>query len=147
MGDFLCDGAARLPKMEAGIRDTDQGIQGVWQGPSAWCVDTSDIGFAEATTGRVEVQDGIFNAQAEGPSARARALCGEGGIGAFAEASLGRAEANLGPLGLRLEPNVNTGIGVQNGNVEANLLGFGFAVGQDGGRLNTPVGGLNCTVM
>ena len=50
--------------------------------------------------------------------------------------------------GIHLEPNVNTGIGARNGNVEAHVLGFGAKVGADGLEINTPVGGVNaCTVM
>ena len=50
--------------------------------------------------------------------------------------------------GIHLEPNVNTGIGARNGNVEAHVLGFGAKVGADGLEINTPVGGVNaCSVM
>lgn len=138
--DFLCDGTAKLIKMEAGTR-------GYGQAPGAWSAAEDGTAAAEATAGLAEAQHGIANAQAEGPSARARALCGREGFGAFAEASAGRAEGNLGPIGVRLEPNINTGAGMRNGNLEGNLLGFGGAVGQDGVRINTPLGGANCTVM
>ena len=50
--------------------------------------------------------------------------------------------------GIHLEPNVNTGIGARNGNVEAHLLGFGAKVGADGLEINTPIGGVNaCDLM
>ena len=40
--------------------------------------------------------------------------------------------------------NLNTGLGVRNGNVELHLLGFGGKVGTDGIEINTPwYGGYN----
>ena len=78
--------------------------------------------------------------------AQAQAVAGPG-LGAFADASLVRLEASAGPLGVHLDPNVNTGIGARNGNVEAHLLGFGGKVGADGVEINTPLGGANCTLM
>lgn len=62
---------------------------------------------------------------------------------------LGRAELNVGTLvGVHVEPNVNTGIGLRDGNVDVHLIGYGVRVGADGVEINTPVGGVSaCTIM
>lgn len=53
-------------------------------------------------------------------------------------------EGSLGNVvGAHFEPNINTGVGVRNGNFEVHLLGFGFKVGADGFEVNTPIGGVN----
>ena len=82
-----------------------------------------------------------------GPSAQASAGFGAwaGGLGA----SLVRAEANLGPVGgVHLEPNLNTGAGVRDGNLDVHLLGFGTRIGAHGLEINTPIGGVNaCNLM
>ena len=47
-----------------------------------------------------------------------------------------------------MEPNVNTGLGVRNGNAELRVLGFGGKIGADGLEINTPLGGANaCSMM
>lgn len=138
--DFLCDGRAELPMMESGIRG-----RGV--GPNAWSANGDGVALARATTGRSETQHGLARAAAEGPAAGAKAVCGNDGFGAFAKASVGRAEAALGPVGVHVEPNINTGVGVHGGNLEASVLGLGFQVGQDGLGLNTPLGGVKCCTM
>ena len=70
-------------------------------------------------------------------------------VGAFGDASLGRLEYGAGNIvGIHVDPNLNTGIGIRNGNVEAHLMGFGGKVGEDGLEINTPIGGANaCNVM
>ena len=80
--------------------------------------------------------------------AQAQAVAGPG-LGAWADASAFKVEASLGNVvGAHLEPNVNTGVGVRNGNVDVHLLGFGGKIGADGIELNTPLGGVNaCSVM
>ena len=62
---------------------------------------------------------------------------------------MGRFELSAGNVvGVHVDCNVNTGIGVRNGNAEAHLLGFGGKVGADGVEINTPLGGANaCNVM
>ena len=77
---------------------------------------------------------------------QAQAVAGPG-LGAFADASLGRVEASAGPVGVHLDANINTGVGARNGNVEAHLLGFGGRAGADGVEINTPLGGANCALM
>ena len=79
---------------------------------------------------------------------QAQAVAGPG-FGAFGDASVGRLEVSAGNvIGVHAEPNLNTGIGARNGNVEAHLLGFGAKVGADGVEVNTPLGGVNaCSIM
>jgi hypothetical protein len=84
---------------------------------------------------------------ARGPSAEAAAVAGAG-FGAWAGASLGRAEVNLGPVvGIHVEPNLNTGVGVRDGNLDVHVLGFGARVGADGLEINTPLGGVNACIV
>lgn len=137
--DFLCDGCADLVKMESGVR-------GHGQGPSAWNAAGDGTAAARASVGHAEAQHGIAKVRAEGPHAGARAIAGAEGFGAFAEASYGRADANLGPIGVHANLNANTGAGMRNGNLEASVVGFGFQVGQDGVGLRTPIGGADCVL-
>ncbi len=91
---------------------------------------------------------GPVGARIRGPELQAQAVAGPG-LGVFADASTGKAEFSVGNVvGFHLEPNVNTGVGVRNGNAEAHLLGFGAKVGADGVEINTPIGGVNaCALM
>ena len=65
----------------------------------------------------------------------------EDGFGAWANASLGRVEASLGPVGVHLDVNVNTGVGLRGGNLDVHVLGFGGKCGVDGITIDTPFGG------
>jgi hypothetical protein len=80
----------------------------------------------------------------QGPSAEASTVAGPG-LGAWVGVSpLGRAEVCLGPLvGVHVEPNLNTGVGVRDRNLDVHLLGAGVRVGADGLEINTPLGGLS----
>lgn len=140
--DFLCGSYAKFPvAMEAGMRKHVHG-------PMGFAVAANGTAVAEATTGRAEGQYGIAHATAEGCNAGAMALCGEEGFGAFSKASVGRAEAGIGAVGVHLDLNVNTGVGFRNGNVEASVLGFGFKAGGGHGiELDTPIGGAKCNIM
>ena len=69
------------------------------------------------------------------------------GFGAWATASLVRAEGDLGPVGAHLDINANTGVGVRGGNLDVHLLGFGGKIGVDGVTIDTPVGGVKCSIM
>ena len=40
-----------------------------------------------------------------------------------------------------MEPNLNTGIGVRDGNLNVKILGFGFSIGEKGAGAHTPLGG------
>jgi len=79
---------------------------------------------------------------------KAQAVAGNPGLGAFVDASLQKAEVSAGNLvGVHVDLNINTGIGLRNGNFEAHLLGFGGKIGADGLEINTPIGGANCSIM
>ena len=45
----------------------------------------------------------------------------------------------VGPVGARLEPNLNTGIGLRDGALQAKALGFGVSAGKGFG-IHTPLG-------
>ena len=69
---------------------------------------------------------------------------GQAQFGSFADASLSRKEIHLGNIvGSHCGLNVNTGLGLRNGNFDWHVLGFGFKFGWDGIEINTPVGGIN----
>ncbi len=55
------------------------------------------LASAEASVGKAGAEWGIFGLEAEGPKASATAGAGHGNLGAFTEASAGRAEAKVGP--------------------------------------------------
>ena len=46
-------------------------------------------------------------------------------------------------VGARIEPNINTGAGLRQGNLQVKVLGFGGAIGKDGLGLSTPLGGVS----
>ena len=71
-------------------------------------------------------------------------------FGAFAEVNFLQTQFSApgNSLGLHYGVNLNTGLGVRNGNFEAHLLGFGAKIGTDGIEINTPTVGVNaCSVM
>ena len=96
---------------------------------------------AHATTGKAGAQWKIVGVEAEGPNAGAGVNWdpSHGNAGAFAEAALGRAEAQVGPVGARLEPNLNTGAGFRDGQLQVKALGFGVTTGKGFG-FHTPLG-------
>lgn len=138
--DFLLDGKYRLPNMEAGLRNKLQG-----HFDAAYAVEGKAV--AEASTGRDEVQHGMASRASQGPTVKAMAVCGKEGFGVGANASLVRAEASLGPLGVAADLNVNTNVGFHGGNVHATVLGLGMTAGVDGWSVNTPVAQAKCTIM
>ena len=91
--------------------------------------------------GKAGAQWNIFGVEAEGPSAGAGANAGGHDLCVFAEASAGRAEVHIGPVGARIEPNVNTGIGIRGNNIQARALGFGISLGSGVG-IHTPLGSI-----
>lgn len=137
---WATNGACKLPPMEAG-----DGAHGY--GPSAFAGAKNGEATAHAGTGHAEAQGGVFRVSADGPAAGASAMAGETGFGAFGEASLGKVEVSAGPVRAHLEPNINTGVGMRNGNVEATFLGTGFKVGKNGVGVRTPLGGADCSIM
>jgi len=82
------------------------------------------------------------------PNASVHAISGQGG---FVQAEAFKAEAGtdtaLGRVGVHISPNLNTGGGVRNGNLEATVFGTGARLGRDGVGIRTPIGGADCSVM
>ena len=65
------------------------------------------------------------------------------GYGIWKELSAGRAELGFPGLGsIHLDLNINTGIGMRDGNISAHLIGFGFRIGADGVEIDTPIVGI-----
>ena len=127
----------------------DSALQGRAAGSRTFvCADDGNA-IAAVESGRVEGSLGYMNARMAGPAAKIQSVDGPG-YGTFGEAHLGRVEVSLGRLaGAHFSPNVNTGLGVRNGNAELHVLGFGGKIGADGVQVNTPLGGANagCCVM
>ena len=71
------------------------------------------------------------------------------GAGVFVDTTVVDLSVSFGNvIGIHTGLNVNTGIGIRNGDAELHLLGFGGKIGVDGVEFNTPIGGLNmCSVM
>jgi hypothetical protein len=120
---FLTDGVNfRLPhRFDAAVC-----AKGLPMDAKAFAVNQDGIAIARLGMGETRASLMYWNALYRGPSYEAAAVAGAG-LGAWVGASpLGRAEVNMGPLlGVHLEPNLNTGLGVRDGNVDVHLLGFG----------------------
>ena len=71
------------------------------------------------------------------------------GLGAWVDASLYKFEASYWNVaGVHVEPNLNTGVGIRNGNLDVHLLGFGVKIDADCIEVDTPLGGVNaCSIM
>ena len=95
-----------------------------------------------ATTGKTGAQWTVLCVEAEGPNAKAGANWEptKGFAGAFADAALGRAELHILGVVVSIEPNLNTGIGLRDRQLEVKVLGFGFSLGSNGVGLHTPLG-------
>jgi hypothetical protein len=93
----------------------------------------------------VSAKASLFGAYAEGPSAGASAEACHvpftplAGASAQAEASLCKAGVRAGPAIAEFNPNLNTGASVSTTHVEANVLGFGVALGSKT-HISTPLG-------
>ena len=135
--EFLIGGSFVLPIPQAG----DCG----WaDGPGRHAISPEKFAQAKSTTGKVGAQWGVLAPEAEGPMGSASVATDpeSGNLGAFAEASLGRVEGKVGPARARLELNVNTGIGMKDGQGQLKLLGIGYSVGTKGLGISTPLGSL-----
>jgi hypothetical protein len=144
---FLTDGGNfRLPhSFDSAV--TPPGLANSRQ-PDAFAVVEDGIAIAHAGTGEIRDSIGPVGAMYRGPSCELAAVAGPG-LGAWVGASpLGRAELNWGPVaGVHVEPNLNTGVGVRDGNLDVHLFGFGGRFGADGLEVNTPLGGVKaCTI-
>jgi len=142
LANYLTNGKAKLPQMESG--QVNRLLK-----PSAHASYSSKSAHAAASGQKGEIQHGFLRAGWAGPSAEAGVDIGRDGVGAMACASAGRVEASTYLVGAHLDLNANTGLNVSSSNLEVAVVGFGFKVGHDGVKLNTPVGGVGteCTVM
>ncbi|CAB4007590.1 Hypothetical predicted protein [Paramuricea clavata] len=104
--------------------------------------------IARYTTSEVRKSAGVVSLSGRSIHAQAQAVAGPG-FGAWADASGFKLEAAYGNVvGAHIEPNLNTGAGIRNGNLDVHLAGFGGKIGADGIELNTPLGGVNaCSMM
>jgi hypothetical protein len=142
---FLTDGVNfRLPhRFDAALT-----AQGLTLDVNSFAVNKDGIAIARVGMGETRASAGPLNTMYRAPSAEASVVAGAG-LGAWAGVSpLGRAEVNLGPLvGAHFEPNLNTGLGVRDGNLDVHVLGFGTRIGADGLEINTLLGGVNACVI
>jgi hypothetical protein len=87
---------------------------------------------------------GAIHAMFLGPSIAVSTVCGLPGFGIWLDLVLFSMQCSAGRwLGFQLCPNLNTGLGVRDGNFELALLGYGFKIGLDGFEINTPIGGFS----
>lgn len=101
--------------------------------------------FARASVAEASASDSIFGASASFLSASAYAEAGPNCL-AGATASLARAEAHAGPLGIGVGLNADTGVSVGVDGVQASFLGFGVAIGPKM-SIKTPIFDASCSVM
>ena len=103
--------------------------------------------FSLGKTGR-EMSGGIISAGGRFTEAKVQAVAGPG-LGVWADASLCRLEGSIGNIvGMHIDPNVNTGAGIRNGNLDVHVLGFGGSIGADGVSWDSPLGGVSaCSIM
>ena len=143
-----------------------QATVGSWQCNSGhFKAKSKHIGFkvSKWSSGKVGAIWGVFGVEAEGPKV-AKGLFSKhhfGNLGPFAEASLLRLEAKCVPIRVRLEPNLKSGIGLKDGQLQVNMSkdfdlisclkycllkvkigGFGFNLGSNGTGISTPLGGI-----
>ena len=104
-----------------------QASVGSWQCNSGhFKAKSKHIGFkvSKWSSGKGGAIWGVFGVEAEGPKV-AKGLFSRhhfGNLGPLAEASLFRLEAKCLPIRFRLEPNLNSGIGLKDGQLQVNLF-------------------------
>jgi hypothetical protein len=129
---FLCGGNGKLPQA-AGVQFAANNEHFV-----------ASAGFGEVAA----VNYGGAKVALSAPNAGVHEIRGRGG---FVQAEAFKAEAGtdtpLGRVGAHFSPNLNTGGGMRNGNLEATFMGTGARVGRDGVGIRTPLGGADCSVM
>ena len=138
-GNFIC--SHRFNAADSKYGDVKKGIRSF-----ARKEDGNAIARLSTTEARASLAYG--SASARSIHFQAQAVAGPG-LGAWVDASGFKLEASFGnALGAHFEPNVNTGAGIRNGNLDVHLAGFGGKIGADGIELDTPLGGVNaCSVM
>jgi len=136
---LMCEGQMRstqeaalneLQRNMAGAKPLKGVLNGIRQLNDA--PDSELNGDMRYTTGHASVNQGGFRASVSGPSASAGARLNEG-AGAMARASAGRASAGIDGIGsVHAGLSADTGYNVDDRNVEARVLGFGFSAGSNG---------------
>ena len=106
-----------------------------------------DHAFAHAHAFKAHGSYGVLSTGVTALSVDVEIAAADSGVGAWVNASLIDAEATIGPVGVHAGPNINTGVGVRQGNLDVHILGFGGKIGTDGVSVDTPLGGANCSVM
>jgi len=108
-----------------------------------------DDNIAKAGIGSFDLTGncGPFGGRLGGPKAAGHVGMSKDGPGAFVDAEACRVEANVGFVKAAFSPNVSTGAGFRDGNVEASVLGTGFSLGDDGLKVKTPLFEVGCSVM
>ncbi len=118
----------------------------VWQ-TGFWSVQSEGMSVTRLGTGETRASVGYIHFLYKGPSMELTIAKRRGAW--IGTSPLGRVELNMGPLvGVHVEPNVHTGLGINNGNIDAHLLGCGLRAGVDGVEVNTSLGGISlCSIM
>uniref|UniRef100_A0A3Q2VJW5 Uncharacterized protein n=1 Tax=Haplochromis burtoni TaxID=8153 RepID=A0A3Q2VJW5_HAPBU len=86
--------------------------------------------YAKAGVGHARAEWSIFDAEAKGPNASARASLSPLSARAFARAEVASAQATAGPIRAKVGLAVDTGVGISVTGMEAKLLGTGFSLGR-----------------
>lgn len=107
-------------------------------------VESNGVTSTKSTTFRVGYRCTLLAIDLEGPKiATGNSVQNYyGNIGPYMEASLFRIEAKLWALRVRIEPNIHSGIGLRDGQVQVKLAGFGLSFGNYGIGVSTPLGGI-----
>ena len=112
---------------------------GAWvEGPSSHEVSQDGYTQSRTTKGKFHAQLTLLAIEGEGPAAGFESY--ESNYVAT-EASLLRVEAKVGPAAVRLEPNLNSAVGVHGGQFKIKCLGFGITLGKGAG-IHTPLGSI-----
>lgn len=85
--------------------------------------------YAKAGVGHARAEWSIFDAEAKGPNASARASLSPLSARAFARAEVASASASAGPFKAKVGLAVDTGVGIGASGLEAQVLGTGFTIG------------------
>ena len=86
--------------------------------------------------GKIGVQLTIVGMEIEGPNFAIAA----NSTGLFVQISVFRIELQFCIFGIRIEPNINTSVGIQNEQFKLKIIGFGFSAGLKGLGIHTPFG-------
>lgn len=119
-------------------RPADAKAEGIYAQSGTYAVNPEDKpgkripkagAFAEAGVGRARAEFSVFEAEAKGPNAFARADANVVGVEAIARAEVGSASAQAGPVAVKVGLGVDTGVSVGVDGVEVKFLGTGFSIG------------------